>query len=62
MRIVKKKASDFDDFFLATVLADIFEPTGSKDLDLVSQKVTDGLSKHVILDNEDFEKGESIAA
>ena len=34
----------FDDFFVATVLADLFDPENSEDLDLVSSKIVDGLS------------------
>ena len=40
---MSKKASDFDDFLIATVLADLFDPSGSEDLDFVSKKIVDGL-------------------
>ena len=36
---MSKKASDFDDFLIATVLADLFDPSGSEDLDFVSKKI-----------------------
>ena len=38
-----KKTSDFDDFLVATILADIFDPSGSDDINFVSRKIVDGL-------------------
>ena len=35
---MSKKASDFDDFLIATILADLFDPSGSEDLDLFLKK------------------------
>ena len=57
-----KEASDFDDFLVATILADLFDPSGSDDLDFVSKKIVDGLYENGIMKNEYFEKGEDIAA
>ena len=57
-----KKASDFDDFLVATILADLFDPSGSDDLDFVSKKIVEGLIDNGIMKNEDFENEEDIAA
>ena len=59
---MNKKASDFDDFLIATVLADLFDPSGSDDLDFVSNKIVDGLIDNGIIKNEDFTDEEDIAA
>ena len=40
---MSEKASDFDDFLIATILADLFDPTGSENLEFVSKKIVDGL-------------------
>ena len=51
-----KKASDFDEFFVATLLADLFDPSGSDDLDFVAKQIVNGLEEHGIIDyknNED---------
>ena len=45
-RMMKKKSSDFDEFFVATVLADLFDSTGSDDPDFVAQKIVDGLKEN----------------
>ena len=60
--IMNKKASDFDDFLIATILADLFDPSGSDDLEFVSKKIVDGLIDNGIMKNEDFEDEENIAA
>ena len=57
-----KKGSDFDDFLVATLLADLFDPSGSEDLDFVSKKIIDGLYDNGIITNEDFENKEDMAA
>ena len=59
---MSKKASDFDDFLIATILADLFDPSGSDDLEFVSKKIVDGLIDNGIMKNEDFEDEENIAA
>ena len=59
---MRKKASDFDDFLIATVLADLFDPTSSDDLDFVSKKIVDGLIDNGLIKNKDFENKEDIAA
>ena len=59
---MNKKASDFDDFLIATILADLFDPSGSDDLDFVSNKIVDGLIENGIIKNEDFTDEENIAA
>ena len=57
-----KKASDFDDFLVATILADIFDPSGSDDIDYVSRKIVDGLNSHGIIKDHDFDYEEDIDA
>ncbi len=52
---MRKKASDFDDFLIATLLADLFDPSGSDDLDFVSKKIVDGLIENGIINDEDAE-------
>ena len=59
---MNKKASDFDDFLISTILADLFDPSGSEDLDFVSKKIVDGLSENGIIKNEDVTDEEGIAA
>ena len=59
---MNKKASDFDDFLIATILADMFDPSGSENLELVSKKIVDGLIENGLMKNEKFEDEEDIAA
>ena len=59
---MSKKASDFDDFLIATVLADLFDPAGSENLDFVSKKIVDGLIDNGLIKNKDFENKEDFAA
>ena len=59
---MKKKSSDFDEFFIATLLADLFDPTGSDDLDFVSKKIVDGLVDNKIINNEYSDDEEPIAS
>ena len=62
MRIMSKKASDFDDFLIATVLADLFDPSGSDDFDFISKKIVDGLIDNRLIKNKGDEDEEVIAA
>ena len=57
-----KKASDFDDFLVATILADIFDPSGSDDIDFVSRKIVDGLDAYGMIKSDDFNNKEDLAA
>ena len=57
-----KKASDFDEFFVATVLADLFDSTGSDDPDFVAQKIVEGLKENGLLIREELDDEEHIAA
>ena len=57
-----KNSSDFDDFLIATILADLFDPSDSDDLEFVSNKIVEGLIDNGIMKNEDFENEEDIAA
>ena len=59
---MSKNASDFDDFLIATILADLFDPSDSDDLDFVSNKIVEGLIDNGIMKNEDFENEKDIAA
>ena len=60
--MMKKKSSDFDEFFVATVLADLFDSTGSDDPDFVAQKIVDGLKENGLLNNEKSDDDELMAA
>ena len=57
-----KKSSDFDDFLVATILADIFDPSGSDDIEFVSRKIVDGLDAHGMIKSNDFNNKEDLAA
>ena len=59
---MSKKASDFDDFLIATLLADLFDPSGSDDFDFVSKKIVDGLIDNKLIKNKEDEDEEVIAA
>ena len=59
---MRKKASDFDDFLITTVLADLFDPSGSDDLEFISKKIVDGLIDNELIKNDDLEDKEDIAA
>ena len=59
---MNKKASDFDDFLIATILADLFDPTGSENLEFVSKKIVNGLMDNGLMKNEKFEEEGNIAA
>ena len=59
---MNKKTSDFDDFLISTILADLFDPSGSEDLDFVSKKIVDGLIENGIIKTEDEIDEEGIAA
>ena len=50
-----RKASDFDDFFIATLLADLFDPSGSDDIDFVTKKIVNGLEEYGIIDYKNIE-------
>ena len=57
-----KKATDLDEFFVATVLADLFDSTGSDDPDFVAQKIVEGLKKNGLLHQEELDDDELMAA
>ena len=57
-----KKTSDFDDFLVATILADIFDPSGSDDIDFVSRKIVDGLDAYGMIKSNDISNDENLAA
>ena len=57
-----KKTSNFDDFLVTTILADIFDPSGSDDMDYVSKKIVDGLDSCGMIKSHDFDNEEDMAA
>ena len=57
-----KKASSFDEFFVATLLADLFDPSGSDDFDFVSRKIVEGLDAHGMINSHEFDDEEGLAA
>jgi len=57
-----KKASDFDEFLIATVLADLFDSTGSDDPAFVAQKIFNGLRENGLINQKDLEDDELNAA
>ena len=60
--MMKKKSFDFDEFFVAIVLADLFDSTGSDDPDFVAQKIVEGLKENGLLHHEEFDDDELMAA
>ncbi|MDC3028780.1 hypothetical protein OA189_00405 [Prochlorococcus sp. AH-716-P20] len=50
-----KKSSDFDGYFVATLLADLFDPSGSDDIDFVAKKIVNGLEEYSIIDYKNIE-------
>ena len=59
---MSKKTSDFDDFLIATVLADLFDPSGSEDSEFVSKKIVDGLIDNRLVKNDEFEDKKDIGS
>ena len=42
----KTTDSDFDEYILMTILADLFDETDSDDVDLLSSKIVNGLERN----------------
>ena len=59
---MKKKVSNFDEFFVATVLADLFDSTGSENTDFIAQLIVDGLIENGLLHLEEFDDEKLSAA
>ena len=59
---MKNKASAFDEFFVATLLADLFDSTDSDDPDFIAQKIVDGLKENGLLNPQELDDDELIAA
>ena len=57
-----KKTTDFDEFIVATILADIFDPSGSDDFDLISRKIVDGFESNRIIKSHALDNKEGLAA
>ena len=59
---MSSKASDFDELFVLTVLADLFDPSGSDDPNHVAQKILEGLEKNQLINNNYEEDNDLLAA
>ncbi len=59
---MNNKPSDLNDFFVTTILADLFDPAGSDDLDVIAQKIVDGLEENGLLHDTKQEDDELMAA
>ena len=57
-----KKSSSLDECLEATILADIFGPSGSNDIDFVTRKIIDGLDSCGMIKSKDFDNEDSLAA
>ena len=57
-----KNPSSFDEFLVATILADLFDPSGSDDFDFVSRRIVDGLDAHGMIKPNDFDNKDDLAA
>jgi hypothetical protein len=57
-----KTDSSFNDYLVATILADLFDPSGSDDIDFVSKKIVDGLDNYGFIKSYDFDEEEGLAA
>ena len=57
-----KNTSDFDDFLVATILADIFDPSGSDDIDFVAKNIVDGLDAYGMIKGPEFVNEDDVAA
>ena len=62
LRTMKKKSSDFDEFFVATLLADLFDSSGSDDPDFVTQKIVEGLKENGLIHCEELKDDKLMAA
>ena len=59
---MKNKTSAFVEFFVATLLADLFDSTDSDDPDFIAQKIVDGLKENGLLNPQELDDDELIAA
>jgi len=59
---MKNKTSAFDEFFVATLLADLFDSTDSDDPDFIAQKIVEGLKENGLLHQEELDDDELMAA
>ena len=59
---MKNKTSAFDEFFVATLLADLFDATDSDDPDFIAQKIVEGLKENGLLHQEELDDDELMAA
>ncbi len=61
---MRKTDPQFDEYFLITVLADLFDDTDSNDVQYLSTKIIEGLEENGLLsfDNQDERPLDDIAA
>ena len=59
---MKNKTSAFVEFFVATLFADLFDSTDSDDPDFIAQKIVDGLKENGLLNPQELDDDELIAA
>ncbi len=59
---MNSNASDFDEFFVANILADLFDSTNSDDPDYVAKKIMEELKINGLIKNEDNGNDERLAA
>mgnify|MGYP001172004176 CR=1 FL=1 len=57
---MKRIRSEFDDFFLINVLADLFDPEGSDDIDFVTEKIIEGLDKNGFISDKQIVKSPKV--
>ena len=57
-----KKSSNFDEFLVKVILADIFDPSGSDDFEFVSRKIVNCFDAHGMIKIHDFYNEADLAA
>ena len=62
IKVMIKNPSNFDEFLVATVLAELFDKTDSNDPDYLAQKIMTGLQANGLTKYANNEKDEHMAA
>ena len=57
-----KKSSNLDELFIVKILAGIFDPLGSGDIDFLSRQIIDGLDPHRIIKRDELDNEQVLAA
>ncbi len=57
-----KTSQELDEFIQFAILADLFDQSDSDDIDLISDKIIDGLEKCKLINNDLFYNEDDIAA